>query len=100
MMKYQIIPQFLNLEQIQFNEWVTKEFLIKNTQRVSFSFRIFLHNIKRRGCIEVSPMYGKVAANSNVKITVRFTTRKPDDVTEIFHVRVGHFEPVEFKISA
>ncbi len=33
-------------------------------------------------------------------ITVRFTTRKPDVITEIFHIRIGHFEPVEFKITA
>jgi hypothetical protein len=67
---------------------------------VAFKFKIFLHNIKRKGCIEVYPMGGKVAAMSNVKITVRFTTRKPDEIKEIFHIRVGHFEPIEFKVTA
>ena len=45
-------------------------------------------------------MSGKVAANNKVKITVRFTARKPDKIKEIFHIRVGHFELVPFTITA
>lgn len=44
-------------------------------------------------------MQGKVRAKDSVKITVRFTIRKPDLLTEIFHIRVGHFEPVEFRVT-
>lgn len=45
---------------MRFCDWITKEFYIENTGKVTFEYRILLDGLKRKGYIEASPMIGKV----------------------------------------
>lgn len=46
----------IELGDVRFCEWVSKEFAIDNTGKVTFEFKVSLQNVKKRGFVEVHPM--------------------------------------------
>jgi hydrocephalus-inducing protein len=58
---YRLSTNHLELGEVRFCDWITKEFIIENTGKVTFEYRILHHQVKRKGYTECSPSIGRIA---------------------------------------
>ena len=56
LVSYRLSIALIDLGDVRFCEWVSKEFFIDNTGKVTFEFKVSLQNVKKKGFVEVSPM--------------------------------------------
>jgi hydrocephalus-inducing protein len=47
--------------EVKYCEWVSKEFFITNTGKVTFEYKVSLHTVKKKGFVDVQPMSGRIA---------------------------------------
>ena len=85
--------QLIELGDVRFCDWVSKEFTIENTGKVTFEFRVSLQNIKKKGFIDVQPMIGRILGQEKAKLTVKISPVLPAEFKEIILVSIGYFEP-------
>lgn len=60
LVSYRISTNMIELGDVRFCDWVSREFFIDNTGKVTFEFKVSLHNVKKKQFVEVSPMTGRV----------------------------------------
>ncbi|CAD8206755.1 unnamed protein product [Paramecium octaurelia] len=83
----------IELGDVRFCEWVSREFTIENTGKVTFEFKIDLRHIKKKGFVDVQPQNGKIAGGEKLRITVRVSPVIPAEFKEIILVQIGYYEP-------
>ena len=95
---YRLDRQFIDFGKLVFDKTEESEFLLYNTGKVAFNFSVRTDLVSRPGVVSVSPMSGRVFANSKQPIVVKFTPGIPEHITEKLVLEVAHFEPVEFPV--
>lgn len=50
----------MELGDVRFCDWVSREFTIENTGKVTFEFKVSLQNVKKKGYVDVQPMIGRI----------------------------------------
>ena len=98
-MTYKINTKILDYGVSSFNEWDSRDFILENTGKVTFEYRIDLSCVKRKGLIEVSPPGGIIRGSEKQKFHVRMCPGYPDIVDEFFFVEIAHFEPEKITIK-
>lgn len=76
----------IELGDVRFCEWVSREFTIENTGKVTFEFKIDLKYIKKKGFVDVQPPNGKIAGGEKLRITVKVSPVIPAEFKEIIMV--------------
>ena len=56
LISYRLSTNLIELGDVRFCEWVTREFSIDNTGKVTFEYKVSLANVKKKGYVEVTPM--------------------------------------------
>lgn len=73
----------------------SKYITISNPSRVVVNF-VVTTAFQHSDCFKITPMSGKIKDRLRLKVT--FTPRIPDEVTEVFSIHVGHFDPQVVKV--
>ena len=55
---YRLSTNHIELGDIRFCDWLAREFIIENTGKVTFEYKILYIAVKRKGYIECTPSYG------------------------------------------
>ncbi|KAL9642363.1 hypothetical protein ABK040_007361 [Willaertia magna] len=88
---YGIIPYFSISE---------KDILITNTGKVGIDYEFDFTTLKRRECIEVLPLNGRIKPGEKQKITIKLIPGLPEIINEQFTLTVALFEPVVITVRA
>lgn len=89
----------IELGDVRFCEWVSREFMIDNTGKVTFEFKVSLHQIKKKGFVEVLPLSGRIAGGEKQKLVVRVSPVIPSEFKEIILVSIGYYEPEPITVT-
>jgi len=89
----------MDLGEVQFCNWMQREFFIENTGKVTFEFKVLFNMIKKKGFVECSPCLGKIIGGEKQRIIVRVCPVMPNEFKEIIMVQVGYFEPEPVTIT-
>lgn len=46
---------------VRFCEWVSREFFIENTGKVTFEYRVSLAMVKKKGYVDCTPLSGRIS---------------------------------------
>lgn len=57
---YKISTSAIELGEIRFCDWVSRDFYIENTGKVTFEYKILLDGVKRKGYVECNPIQGRI----------------------------------------
>jgi hydrocephalus-inducing protein len=52
---YHLSTNHIELGEVRFCDWVSRDFVIENTGKVTFEYKILYTQVKRRGYIECAP---------------------------------------------
>lgn len=86
MITYRLSSNLLELGDIRFCDWVSKDFFIENTGKVTFEYKILYITVKRKGYISCTPDYGRIIGGEKQKVTVKICPVMPDVFKEIIMV--------------
>eukprot|EP01063_Lacrimia_lanifica_P026221 TRINITY_DN349_c0_g2_i1.p1 TRINITY_DN349_c0_g2~~TRINITY_DN349_c0_g2_i1.p1 ORF type:complete len:4697 (+),score=2083.13 TRINITY_DN349_c0_g2_i1:84-14174(+) len=92
-MHFRFDRSVLDFGNIPFERFEEREVFLQNIGRVAFNFKVDLTQLKRPGCIEVTPPAGTIKGGEKLRLLVRLYPRVPDRTEEFFQVHVAHFEP-------
>ena len=93
LISYRLSTNLIELGDVKFCDWVQREFQIDNTGKVAFEFKVTMAQVKKKGFVEVQPMYGKVGGGEKQKLTIRVSPVLPAEFKEVVHVQIGYYEP-------
>ena len=52
---FRLSTSHIDVGDVRFNEWSSKDFYLENTSKVTFAFKVLTDQIVRKGLVEVSP---------------------------------------------
>jgi hydrocephalus-inducing protein len=87
----------LDFGKVLFTDKGDQEITISNKGKVNFNFRLEPTGPDDAKYLEFIPASGKVAANQQLKVIVRFRPGLPTYLKASFTAFVGHFDPVEIQ---
>lgn len=93
LLSYQMSTSLIELGDVRFCEWVSRDFSIENIGKVTFEFKINLQYVKKKGFVDVQPLVGKILGGEKQRITVRVSPVIPAEFKETILVQIGYFEP-------
>jgi hypothetical protein len=91
---YELSQSVMDFGKVLITEKADQELIIKNTGRVPFHFNLFPTTQQDASYLEFFPSEGKVSANHEQKIVVRFRPGLPGAVKCTFTAQVAHFDAV------
>lgn len=100
MITYKISTSVIELGDLRFCDWVSRDFFIENTGKVTFEYKILLDLVKRKGYVDCNPQFGRIIGGEKQKISVKICPVMPNEFKEIIQVQIGYFEPESITISA
>ena len=90
---YALNCSFLDFGKIVYTEFCEKELVLTNNGRVPFVFSFIKDQFSTPGLIEINPETGKIQANENLTIVLRFRPGIPNVFAEKLGLSVAHFDP-------
>ena len=87
LVSYKLTTNHIELSpEIRFCEWVTRDFYIENTGKVTFEYKILFNQVKKKGYVDCNPYYGKIVGGERCRILVRVCPVMPAEFKEVIMV--------------
>lgn len=97
--RYSISTKEIEFGTIMMGNTVADEVIISNDSGVPFDFHLDLDALQHPQFLQFTPMSGKVAGYSDVKISIKCTPLLPMQYREEFNIQIAYFEPENITLS-